>query len=453
MEQTDCKLRLFLKLACVAVLIGIIAGFGAVLFRYLIGFIHNLSFLGEFNFNYDANIHTKTSPLGFGIIFVPVIGAVLVAYLVKNFAPEAKGHGVPEVMEAMYFRDSVIRPSVAFVKAIASAISIGTGGSVGREGPIVQIGSTFGSIIGSLVKITPAQRAVLVAAGAAGGISATFNTPIGALAFAIELMLLTATAANICTVAITITVATYIGKIFLGSTPAFFVESLALPDFKILPFPELFSFVILGIFLGFVSIVFIRGLYWSEDMFDKMPGNYYTRHMLGMLCMGLLIYTVFQFAGNYYIQGVGYATIADILKNILTNPGLLFLLVILKLLATFLTLGSGGSGGVFSPVLFIGACFGAGVGLLVKMLFPEISVEVVLFAIAGMAAMVAGTTGAVLTSIIMLIEMTNDMHVALPLILTSTISYFVRKHFLAQSIYTLKLSRRGTKLPENLLKM
>jgi CIC family chloride channel protein len=169
--------------------VGVIAGLGAVVFRAMIGGFHNLLFLGQWSFDYDANVHTPPSPWGAWIILVPVLGAIGVAFLVKTFAPEAKGHGVPEVMDAIYHQDGRIRPIVALIKSLASALSIGSGGSVGREGPIIQVGAAFGSTLGQVITMPVRQRAVLIAAGAGGGIAATFNTPIGGIVFAVELML------------------------------------------------------------------------------------------------------------------------------------------------------------------------------------------------------------------------------------------------------------------------
>jgi hypothetical protein len=195
-----------------ALAVGVIAGFGAVVFRAMIGGIHNLLFLGRFSWNYDANVHTPASPWGAWIILAPVVSAIGVAFLVKTFAPEAKGHGVPEVMDAIYHRDGRIRPIVAVIKSLASAVSIGSGGSVGREGPIIQIGAAFGSTLGQLIAMPARQRAVLIAAGGGGGIAATFNTPIGGIVFAVELMLPTTTAMSLCSVALSVVTATFIGR-------------------------------------------------------------------------------------------------------------------------------------------------------------------------------------------------------------------------------------------------
>ena len=438
------------KMGLLGVAVGIIAGFGAVVFRAMISVVHNLMFLGIFSFKYDANVHTPESPWGIAIILVPVIGAIIVAFIVQNFAPEAKGHGVPEVMHAVYLDNGKIRPIVAAVKSLASAISIGTGGSVGREGPIVQIGSAFGSTLGQIIRMTPVQRNILIAAGAAGGIAATFNTPLGGLTFGIELMLVSITASSLFPVTISTVTACFIGRTFLGVEPSFYIPSLVIPSFKIIHLDILLIFIPFGILIGLCSIVFIKGLYFFEDLFDGMKGNYYTRHILGMTLMGILMYVLLKTTGHYYVQGVGYATIVDILNGVLSNPWLLVLLVVLKMLATFLTLGSGASGGIFSPSLFLGATAGGAIGIFLKTLLPGLPINPIAFALAGMAGMISGTTGAVLTAIVMLTEMVHNMHFALPVMVTVASSYAVRKMFCNESVYTLKLLRRGEVIPEGL---
>jgi CIC family chloride channel protein len=434
-----------------ALLVGIIAGFGAVLFRFMIALIHNVAFLGKISLFYDANQHTVAHPYGAFIIVVPVLGAIVVAWLVSVFAPEAKGHGVPEVMSAIYYEKGRIRPMVALIKSLASAISIGTGGSVGREGPIVQIGSAFGSVVGTFINMPARQRCILVAAGAAGGISATFNTPVGALAFAIELMLVSVSAESVVPITVATVMATYIGRYYLGLAPAFNIPALRVPAYHLMNPACLAVFIVFGVMIGLASLLMVRGLYWFEDFFDKnIPGNYYVRHTLGMLLMGLIIYAFMRFSGHYYVQGVGYATIVDILNQTLANPALLLLLFAAKFLATGLTIGSGASGGIFSPSLFMGATLGAAVGCLAQMLMPSVGFSPEMFAIAGMAGMIGGCTGAIMTAIIMASEMTLDTHVILPVIITAGIAYGVRKYFSIESIYTLKLLRRGKILPEGL---
>jgi chloride channel protein, CIC family len=204
-----------------ALAVGLIAGFGAVVFRWMIGGFHNLLFLGQLSTDYDANVHTPASPWGAWIIAIPVVGAIGVAFLVKTFAPEAKGHGVPEVMDAIYYQGGKIRPIVAAVKSVASALSIGSGGSVGREGPIIQIGAAFGSTVGQVIAMPVRQRAILIAAGAGGGIAATFNTPIGGIVFAVELMLPVVSPLSLLCVALSSVTATWIGRSFFGAVPSF----------------------------------------------------------------------------------------------------------------------------------------------------------------------------------------------------------------------------------------
>jgi CIC family chloride channel protein len=230
-----------------AVLVGLVSGVGAVVFRGLIAAIHNLLFLGQFSFIYDANVHTPPSPWEFLVIFVPVVGAAGVAFLVGNFAPEAKGHGVPEVMDAIYYNNGVIRPVVALIKSLASALSIGSGGSVGREGPIVQIGSSFGSTLGQIISMPPWQRITLIAAGAGGGIAATFNTPIGGILFALELMLHEVSARTLIPLAIATATATYVGRLAFGPYASFVIPALETRYFHVTNFWLLLWFVGLGI--------------------------------------------------------------------------------------------------------------------------------------------------------------------------------------------------------------
>ena len=231
---------------------GIVAGLGAVLFRALIGFIHNLLFLGQLSFTYDANVHTPPSPWGPLVILVPVVGAIAVSYLVKNFAPEAKGHGVPEVIDAIYYNRGIIRPIVAAIKSLASGLSIGSGGSVGREGPIIQIGASFGSSIGQILKLPEWQVITLIAAGAGGGIAATFNTPVGGILFAIELILVEVSMRTLVPVAIATAIASYIGRVAFGGYPSFVIPELQTLDFRPADPWSLLAFVGLGCVVGLV---------------------------------------------------------------------------------------------------------------------------------------------------------------------------------------------------------
>ena len=440
-----------LILALLSFFTGIVAGCGAYLFRSLIACFHNLFFYGTLSLSYDANIHASSSPWGVYIALVPVVGAVAVVYLVKNFAPEAKGHGVPEVMDAIYYNKGIIRPMVAVVKSLASALSIGSGGSVGREGPIAQIGSAFGSTLGQLLRVSPWQCNVLIAAGAGGGIAATFNTPLGGLLFAIEILLYEVSVRTLVPVIIATAAATYIGQLFFGIYPAFKIPDLESPFFHLDTPLVLIAYVGLGIAIGVVSTVFIRAVYGFEDIFEnQLPGNEYLRHVAGMLIVGIMFTVLQRYSGHYYIEGVGYSTIQDILTMTLRGAGFLLLLMAMKLVATALTIGSGGSGGIFSPSLFIGASFGGAYGYVLNNVFPNLGISPSAFAVAGMAGSVGGVTGAALTAIVMTLEMTLDYSVVIPVTITVAVSFGVRKFLCRESIYTMKLARRGHLMPEAL---
>ena len=437
------------SLAVLAVVLGIVAGLGAFAFRALISFFHNLLFLGRLSIVYDSNRHTPPSPLGIGVALVPAVGALAVVFLVRNFAPEAKGHGVPEVMDAIYYKKGVIRPVVAAVKSLASAISIGSGGSVGREGPIIQIGAAFASSAGRLARASRWQLVTLVAAGGGAGIAATFNTPIGGVLFAVEVLMHEVSVRTLVPVALATATATYVGRYLLGSHPAFEIPALGQPvvsSIALLP-----AYVVLGSLMAVVSALFIRVLYAAEDLFDRrIPKREYLRHVIGMLGVGLLSAAFMRLTGHYYVEGVGYSTIFDILSGTLDGGGFLVILFVAKLLATSLTLGSGASGGVFSPSLFMGAALGAAYGVALRALFPALHVLPAAFALAGMAGVVAGATGAALTAIVMIFEMTLDYSVVLPMTLTVAVSYGLRRYLWSESIYTMKLTRRGHYMPQAL---
>ncbi|HEX4144115.1 MAG TPA: chloride channel protein [Pirellulales bacterium] len=434
-----------------AILVGLVAGFGAVAFRGLIAVFHNLLFLGQFSLDYDANVHTPPSPWGIFVVLVPVVGAAGVVFLVGKFAPEAKGHGVPEVMDAIYYDSGVIRPIVALIKALASALSIGSGGSIGREGPIIQIGASFGSTMGQLIAMPPWQRITLIAAGAGAGIAATFNTPIGGVLFAVEIMLHEVSGRTLIPLAISTATATYVGRRCFGPSPSFVIPALETPYFHVDNAWLLLAFVGLGTLLGFVSIVYIKSIYAFEDFFDQhVKGGYYTRHMLGMFLVGIMMYLMMARWGHYYIEGVGYAAIQDVLVGSLSTFDLLLLLFALKLLATSLTLGSGASGGIFSPSLFMGATLGAAYGIALNWCFPELDKNVSGFAVAGMAGVVGGATGAAMAAIVMIFEMTLDYGVIIPITITVALSYGIRRVLCPESIYTLKLARRGHHIPSAL---
>ena len=436
-------------LSLLALVVGVVTGFGAVVFRALIGFIHNVLFLGQFTFHYDANVFTPASPWGPWVILVPVIGAVIVTFLVSKFAPEAKGHGVPEVMDAIYYGNGIIRPVVAVVKSLASAVAIGSGAAVGREGPIIQIGSALGSTFGQIIRMLPGERIILVAAGAGAGIASTFNTPIGGVLFAIELMMPEVSVRTFLPVALSTGTATFIGRMFFGNQPAFLVPPLAPLSVDASSALTLCLYALLGALTGVAAAAFVRGLHLLEDLFDKINERY-TRHILGMLLVGILIYALQRGLGHYYVEGVGYATIQAILRDQMGVVWLLALLFVCKLLATSVSLGSGSSGGIFSPSLFMGATIGGAFAAGLLALHLPVPINVPSFAMVGMGAMVGGGTGAAMTAIAMIFEMTRDYDIVLPMILAVAMSLGVRRLLSRENMYTMKLFRRGHFIPKAL---
>ncbi len=393
---------------------------------------------------------TPANPWGPAIILVPVIGGIGVTWIVSTFAPEAKGHGVPEVMDAIYYQQGIIRPVVAVVKSLASAMAIGTGAAVGREGPIIQIGSALGSTLGQIIRMQAGQRITLVAAGAGAGIASTFNTPIGGVLFATELMLPEISVNTFLPVAVATGTATFIGRLFFGDQPAFNVPSnLAAVPNDISTALTLVLYAVLGALSGVAAAAFIRSLHWLEDGFDLIPGRY-VRHILGMLLVGGLMYLLWVKAGHYYIEGVGYSSIQAMLHNQLAGAGFLLILFVCKLLATSVSLGSGSSGGIFSPSLFMGAALGAAFASVVQALFPGAPVSGPAFAMVGMGAMVGGGTGAAMTAVTMIFEMTRDYEIVLPMILAVALALGVRRMLSNENIYTMKLVRRGHPIPKAL---
>ena len=431
--------------------VGVVAGYGAVVFRALISLVKNLLYYGHVSAQFDANIFTPISSWGPFVILVPVIGGMGVVWMVKTFAPEAKGHGVPEVMDAIYYKEGRIRPVVAIVKSFASALSIGSGASVGREGPIIQIGSSFGSTLGQIFKLTASQRITLVAAGAGAGIAATFNTPLGAVMFAVELMMPEVSTRTFLPVVIATGTATYIGRVAFGLAPAFVVPILEESHVQPVEIPTLIGFVVLGVLTGIGAWAFVRLLTFMEFYFERpyWRSHPYITHAVGMTILGTMMYALYLVYGQYFIDSVGYGTIQSILDGHMTGLVLLTLLFFAKLFATTLSLGTGSSGGVFSPSLFLGATLGGAFGALLLPWIPNAHFTVSDFAVVGMAGMVGGATGAAMTAIVMIFEMTRDYNIIVPMILAVSVAIGVRRILSPENIYTIKLTWRGHYIPKD----
>ena len=416
----------------VAIIIGILAGFAAIGIRFLIHEISVLSFPGENSYLQniiDAPWYIK--------ILIPVIGGLIVGPLIYFFAPEAKGHGVPEVMQAILLKGGKIRPRVAAVKALASAITIGTGGSVGREGPIIQIGSSLGSTVGQFFRVHPSRMKTLVGCGAAAGIAAAFNAPIAGALFAVEIILMDFAVAQFSPIVISSVMATVISHSFEGNFAAFQV-----PEYQYVSPNEFIFYFILGAVSGIVSFLFIKALYYSEDFFDeKLKFPEYLKPVIGGVAIGAMALLFPQ------IMGIGYDSINDALHgNMIWSLALG--LIFLKILATSLTLGSGGSGGIFAPSLFMGAMTGAFFGYFVHSWFPDITATPGAYALVAMGGLVAGTTRAPITAIIIVFELTNDYNIILPLMITCIMSMIVSSKLSRESIYTLKLLLRNINIKE-----
>lgn len=409
-----------------AVIVGIAGGFGAVGFRYLIDFFQSVSFGSMGNF-LDA---VQSAPWYF-LVWVPAAGGLVVGPIVYFLAREAKGHGVPEVMEAVALSHGIIRKRIVFIKAFVSAVCIGTGGSVGREGPIVQIGSAVGSAMGQMVKVSADRIRTLVGCGAAAGIAATFNAPIAGSMFALEIVLGDFGLATFSPIVISSVAATAVSRYFLGDAPAFIV-----PTYELISAWELPLYVVLGLFCALVGVGFTKALYRAEDMFDGLKFPEYLKALLGGLLLGLIA------LGFPHIMGVGYPAIDKALTQQL-SWWFMFLLVAFKILATSITIGSGGSGGIFAPSLFMGAMAGGFFGAGVHAIFPGVTASPGAYSIVGMGAVVSATTHGPLSAILILFEMTGDYKIILPLMIACIIGSLASSQLLEESIYTLKLARRG----------
>ena len=437
-----------LALCLLALAVGIVTGVGAVALRALIALFHNASYLGVFSFRYDANILEGPSRFGNWVFFSPIVGGLIVVWIVEHFAPEAKGHGVPEVMDSIFYKDGNIRWQVAVVKSLASALSIGTGAAVGREGPIIQIGAALGSAFSQAIRLTPWQKVTLLSAGAGAGIAATFNTPLGGVLFALEILLPEVSNCTFLPVVIATGAATQVGRMLIGPDPAFKVPEIQFPPAQIFNIEEALAFVMLGVICGLASWAFIRLLVVMEDGFPKLPGGVYVQNIVGMAIIGLMMVGLTRAFGHSYIDGVGYGVIQSVLEDHMTAVGLLALLFVLKLIATTVSLGCGPSGGIFSPSLYLGATLGGAFAAAVGVALPHAGLTVPSAAIVGMAAMVGAGTGGVMTAIVMVFEMTRDYAIIVPVIVAVAVAAGIRRALIGETIYTVKLRHRGHRIPK-----
>lgn len=407
-------------------LIGVAGGYFYIGFKYLIQYVQKIAWGG-----WVDPVLLVREVNWYWVILIPSIGGLLTGLIIYFISSEAKGHGVPEVMEAMALKGGAIRARVPIAKAVASAVSIGTGGSVGREGPMVQIGAAMGSVIGQITQVTTRKMRTFVGCGAAAGIAATFNAPIAGALFALEIILGDFGVAHFIPIVLSSIMATVVSHQYIQDFQTFQV-----PAYHLVSPWELIPYMVLGILTGLVAVAFIRTLYKTEDIFDDMKVPLYVKTIIGGVALGLLAFFFPQ------ILGTGYEAVNNVMsdKIVWTTVAVLLLW---KLLATSVTLGSGASGGIFAPSLFMGAMAGGVLGHGVHYLFPNITASPGAYALVGMAGVVGAATHAPLTAILIIFELTNQYQIILPVMMTTIVATVFAMRVQKESIYTLKLLRKG----------
>ena len=415
-------------MSLLAAAIGSFAGLIAYVLYDLIGLFTNIAFYHDWSFHFRSPEHTQ---IGAWVIVVPVIGGLIVGVMAKYGSEKIKGHGIPEAMEAVLTSRSRIEAKVAILKPLSAAIAIGTGGPFGAEGPIIQTGGAFGSIVGQLVSMTASERKVLLACGAGAGMAATFNTPIAGVILAIELLLFEFRARSFIPLVVASTMATSVRYFLLGQHSMFQMGNVNYGLPVGLPF-----YLLLGIICGIAAIGFTKALYWIEDQFDRLPVSDFWHPAIGALGLGIIGFFVPR------VLGVGYDTISDILNNNLTLK-ILLLVAVFKALALVISLGSGTSGGLLAPMFMSSAAMGGVFAMLVNWIVPGAHLSPGAYALVAMGAVFGAASRATFTFIVFAFEITHDFNAILPLMLVSVIADAIALRYLPNSIMTEKLSRRG----------
>ncbi len=422
-------------IAIMAAGIGLLAGGVAFLLYRLIGLFTNLAFYGRFSSDFISPLHNH---LGLWVIPIPVIGGLIVGFMAKYGSSKIKGHGIPEAMEAVLVNRSRIQPRVAILKPISAAIAIGTGGPFGAEGPIIQTGGALGSLVGQVFHTTAAERKVLLACGAAAGMSATFNTPIAGVILAIELLLFEFKSRSFIPLVVASTLATAVHMRLLGTGPMFTVSAMDFGIPRALPF-----YLLLGVICGLAAVGFSKALYWTEDQFEKLPVDELWWPAIGALGLGIIGYFVPR------VLGVGYDTISDILNGSLALKVLL-VVMLAKAVALVISLGSGTSGGLLAPMFMSSAALGGMFALGINNIFAGTNLSAGAFALVAMGAVFGAASRATFTFIIFAFEITRDYNAVLPLMLVSVIADGVAMLLQpGSSIMTEKLARRGLRIHQD----
>jgi chloride channel protein, CIC family len=418
-----------------AAAIGLVAGLVAFALYKLIGLFTNLFFFHEWSTTFRS---VGSHHLGAWVILVPVVGGLIVGVMAKYGSSKIKGHGIPEAMEAVLTNRSRIEPKVAILKPISAAIAIGTGGPFGAEGPIIQTGGAIGSLVGQVLHTTAVERKVLLACGAAAGMSATFNTPIAGVILAIELLLFEFKSRSFIPLVIASTLATAVHMQLLGAGPMFTVAAMDFGVPHALPF-----YLLLGPICGLAAVGLSKTLYWVEDLFEKLPFDELWWPATGALALGIIGFFVPR------VFGVGYDTIGDILNGHLVWK-ILLVVMIAKFAALVISLGSGTSGGLLAPTFMWSAAMGGLFAMVANHAFPSAHLSPGAFALVAMGAVFGAASRATFSFIIFAFEITRDYNSVLPLMLVAVIADGVAMLFMpTSSIMTEKLARRGLRVHQD----
>jgi len=419
-------------MSLLAALVGVLAGLIAYVLYDLIALFTNLTFYHVVSLHFRSPEKTAIGPW---IILMPVIGGIIIGFMAKYGTSKIKGHGIPEAMEAVLTSRSRIEAKVAILKPLSAAIAIGTGGPFGAEGPIIQTGGAFGSLVGQLISTTASERKVLLACGAGAGMAATFNTPIAGVILAIELLLFEFRARSFIPLVIACTLATSVRSVLFGQHSMFAMGNVDFDVPRGLPF-----YLLLGVICGGAAIGFTKLLYWVEDQFDRLPIDDLWHPAIGALGLGVIGFFVPR------VLGVGYDTISDILNDNLALQ-MLILIAVFKALALVISLGSGTSGGLLAPMFMSSAALGGIFAIGVNAIFPAAHLSPGAYALVAMAAVFGAASRATFAFIVFAFEITHDYNAILPLMLACVIADLIALRYLPTSIMTEKLARRGLHVP------
>jgi CIC family chloride channel protein len=430
-ERAFIDSRVLLICLC-SVVLAVITGFIAQGLVGLIGIVTNLAFFGRFSTQF---VSPAGNHRGWLVLIIPAIGGLIVGVMARFGSKAIRGHGIPEAMEQVLLNESRIPARVTFLKPVSAAISIGTGGPFGAEGPIIATGGALGSLIGQILHTTADERKTLLAAGAAAGMAATFGSPVSAVLLAVELLLFEFRPRSIVPVALASAAATAIRILYVGTEPIFAMPMLARPSGEALA-----AYALVGALVGWLAVYVTRAVYWIEDLFERLPIHWMWWPVIGGLAVG----AIGIFAPH--TLGVGYDNIEGMVAGRLAGQAVLFLCT-MKFLSWSISLGSGTSGGTLAPLFTIGGGCGVALGELASNQFPHFGIDPRICALVGMAAMFAGASRALLTSVVFAFETTLQPMGLLPLLAGCTSGYLVSSLLMRNTIMTEKLARRGVRVP------